>query len=52
MQKVELYNDEFKAKLDMEKWISKGWRVHTCTMSTYKAGYDTCVKILVVYDKE
>lgn len=49
MQKVELYHDALKAKWDMEKWIRSGWRVHTCTMSTYKSVYDN---ILVVYEKE
>ena len=52
MQKVELYCDALKAKWEMEKWIRSGWRVHTCTISTYKAGYDISDRILVVYEKE
>lgn len=51
MQKVELYYDMLKAKYDMEKWIKGGWRVHTCTMGAYMAGYSSHVKVLVVYEK-
>lgn len=51
MQQVKLYCDAFKAEADMKKWISQGWRVHTCTMSTYKKEGDDKDKVLVVYEK-
>lgn len=51
MQKVELYYDEFAAKLDMDKRIAAGWRIHTCTLSAYMAGYTPSLKVLVVYEK-
>jgi hypothetical protein len=51
MQKVEMYHDILAAKFDMEKWINNGWRVHTCTMGTYVAGYTSHEKILVVYER-
>ena len=51
MQKVEIYYDMLKAKLDMSEHIREGWRVHTCTMGCYMAGYSSSEKILVVYEK-
>ena len=51
MQKVEMYFDMLEAKRDMDKHINSGWRIHTCTMGTYMAGYSSKEKILVVYEK-
>lgn len=51
MQKVEIYYDMLKAKNDMDKHIKVGWRIHTCTMGTYMAGYTSHEKVLVVYEK-
>ena len=51
MQKIELYYDALKAKIDMEKHIKQGWSVHTCTMGCYVAGYSSGEKVLVVYEK-
>lgn len=51
MQKVEIYNDIIKAKRKMEDWIRSGWRVHTCTMSSYAIGYTHYENVLVVYEK-
>ena len=51
MQKVEMYFDLLKAKRDMESHIKAGWRVHTCTMGSYMAGFNASDHILVVYEK-
>lgn len=52
MQKVEIYYDGMlEAKQDMNKHIIQGWRVHTCTMSCYTAGYYVKERVLVVYEK-
>lgn len=51
-QKVEMYFEMFEAYKDMNKHIKNGWRVHTCTMGTYVAGYSPKEKVLVVYEKE
>lgn len=51
MQKVELYYDALKAKYEMEHYIRLGWRVHTCTMSGCKIGYEHDNHVLVVYEK-
>ena len=51
MQKVEIYYDILKAKWDMEEYIKDCWRVHTCTMGAYMAGYESSTKILVVYER-
>ena len=51
MQRVELYYDMLDAKHDMEEYIRDGWRVHTCTMGCYMAGYSSEEKVLVVYEK-
>lgn len=51
MQKVEIYYSAVKAKLDMENWIKNGWRVHTCTMGVYMAGYTSHEKVLVIYER-
>ena len=51
MQKVEIYHSMINAKYDMQKHISSGWRVHTCTMGCYMAGYSSNEKVLVVYEK-
>lgn len=51
MQKVELYYNTVDAKWDMEKYIKNGWRVHTCTMGCYEAGYGHGENILVVYER-
>lgn len=52
MQIVETYNDPYVAKLEMNKMIHSGWRVHTCTMTSDRGSYSTFYKILVVYEKE
>ena len=52
MQRVELYYDSFKAKCDMDKHIAAGWRIHTCTLSAYMAGYTPSSEVLVVYEKD
>ena len=52
MQKVELYFDVGQAASDMRKHINNGWRVHTCTMSSFMAGFDVAGRVLVVYEKD
>ena len=52
MQQVRIYYDVVEASNDMTDWIDRGWRVHTCTMGTYTAGYHSREKVLVVYEKE
>ena len=51
MQKVEIYYDMLEAYNDMDKHIKRGWRIHTCTMGCYMAGYSSEEKVLVVYEK-
>lgn len=51
MQIVELYYDALDAKIDMEKHIKAGWRIHTCTMSEAQSGYTSHKTVLVVYEK-
>lgn len=51
MQEVALYSDYLEAKQDMDRHIRLGWRIQTCTSSTYKAGCLTYHKVLVVYEK-
>lgn len=51
MQKVEMYDSMLEAKCGMDSYINSGWRVHTCTMGTYMAGYSCYEKVLVVYEK-
>ena len=51
MQKVESYYNLIDAKTDMREHIRAGWRVHTCTMSSYVCGYNTHDNVLVVYEK-
>lgn len=51
MQKVEIYHKLLDAKYDMEKYIKAGWRIHTCTIAGYMAGYTSCKDILVIYEK-
>lgn len=51
MQEVEIYYDVVEAATAMRKRIKNGWRVHTCTMGTCKAGYDRSDRILVVYER-
>ena len=51
MQEVKMYYGMLEAKLDMDNYIKSGWRVHTCTMGTYMAGYSPHEKVLVVYEK-
>ena len=50
MQKVKMYYGMLEAQREMEKYITAGWRVHTCTMGAYMAGYSSCEKVLVVYE--
>lgn len=50
MQKVEIYHKLLDAKNDMKKYIEAGWRVHTCTIARYMAGYTPCNDILVIYE--
>ena len=51
MQEVQVYYSMLDAKFGMERRIAAGWRVHTCTMGAYMAGYNSCEKVLVVYEK-
>lgn len=51
MQEVEVYYNICEATIGMRKHIKDGWRVHTCTMSAYYAGYSHHNNILVVYEK-
>ena len=51
MQKVEMYYSMLEAKRGMDSYIKSGWRVHTCTMGAYFAGYNCHEKVLVVYEK-
>lgn len=51
MQKTEIYYDALEAKMDMDKHIKNGWKVHTCTMGCYMAGYSPSSRVLVVYEK-
>ena len=57
MQKVEIYDNLYEAKYDMEIHIESGWKIHTCTNSCYTSGYDgwgvrkVDDRILVVYEK-
>ena len=51
MQIVKIYYSMLEAKRDMEKHIEKGWKVHTCTMGCYMAGYSSKEDVLVVYEK-
>ena len=51
MQRVVLYYDMFEAQEAMTRNINEGWRVHTCTMSAYIAGYTPWQRVLVVYEK-
>lgn len=51
MQEVKIYYDILDAYSDIRKYIEWGWRVHTCTMGCYKAGYEAHEKILVIYEK-
>lgn len=53
MQKVELYHGPVSAKLEMEKEIKAGWRIHTCSMSnTQSSGYGYYERVLVVYERD
>ena len=51
MQEVEVYLDIFEAKSDMNQRLRKGWRVHTCSIGSYMAGYTSRDHILVVYER-
>ena len=51
MQEVRMYYGMLEAERDMNKHIRQGWRVHTCTMGCYMAGYSSNEKVLVVYEK-
>ena len=51
MQKVEHYYDILKARVDMEKHISDGWRIHTCSISPSHTKYSAKEKVLVIYEK-
>jgi hypothetical protein len=52
MQKVETYYDMLDAATQMKKHIRDGWRVHTCAMGSFMAGYNSHDHILVIYEKE
>ena len=52
MQKVETYYEIVDAADAMRKHIRGGWRVHTCTMGSFMAGYSPTDHILVVYEKD
>ena len=51
MQTVKMYYSILEAQYDMDKYIRQGWRVHTCTMGCYMAGYNPIENVLVVYEK-
>lgn len=51
MQEVQVYYDILNAANDMEEYISSGWRVHTCSISTHTAGYTISERVLVIYEK-
>ena len=51
MQEVKIYYDVAEAANAMNRRIRDGWRVHTCTMGSCKAGYDRSDRILVVYER-
>ena len=51
MQKVECYREMYEAQRDMNKHIKDGWRIHTCSIGTYMAGYSPCEKVMVVYER-
>ena len=51
MQKVELYDDAFEAKKEIESNIENGWRVQACTMNAFEVGFSHGVEVLVVYEK-
>ncbi len=51
-QKVEIYYDMVSAKIDMDKHIRQGWKIHNCTMGTYMAGYASSEKVIVVYEQK
>ena len=51
MQKVECYDDFIEAKKEMNKHIKDGWKVYSCTMSTYKASYSVYDHVIVVYEQ-
>ena len=51
MQKVELYYDALEAKWAMMEHITKGWRIHTCTMSSHMVGQSHSDEVLVIYEK-
>lgn len=51
MQKVEVYYDMLEAKRSIDEHIRKDWRVHTCTMGCYMAGYHPRERVLVIYEK-
>ena len=51
MQKVEMYYSMLQAKRGMDNYIQSGWRVHTCTMGAYMAGYTCHEVVLVIYEK-
>lgn len=51
MQRVEIYYGMDEARSAMEKHINWGWRIHTCTMGCYVAGYTSKEKVMVIYEK-
>jgi hypothetical protein len=51
MQKVKLYDSPTLAEREMEEYISKGWRVHTCCMTSNASGLLIRYNVLVVYEK-
>ena len=51
MQKVEIYYSMLEAKRGMDYYIKSGWRVHTCAMGAFMAGYSGHEHVLVVYEQ-
>lgn len=51
MQEVKMYYGMYEAAADMSAHLRNGWRVHTCTMGCYMAGYQHNEQVLVVYEK-
>ena len=52
MQQVRVYENVYRAEADMDNWIEKGWRVHTCAMTSNRNSYHEYIHILVIYEKE
>lgn len=52
MQEVRVYIDVCRAESEINRWISNGWRVHTCAMSSRTAFNSAFDQVLVIYEKD